>query len=84
MEATIQSNQMDVEKEEARPNPQVPSLPQERHIWRLPELPPFRKAKPFSSGSNRNISMPIQRLVQSRQRRGVGNMPKPLTGALNS
>ncbi|MBW0590860.1 hypothetical protein O181_130575 [Austropuccinia psidii MF-1] len=41
MEATIQSNQMDVDKEEARPNPEVPSLPQERHIWRMPELPPI-------------------------------------------
>ncbi|MBW0558533.1 hypothetical protein O181_098248 [Austropuccinia psidii MF-1] len=41
MEATIQLNQMDVEMEEARPNPEVPSLPQERHIWRMPELPPI-------------------------------------------
>ncbi|MBW0586556.1 hypothetical protein O181_126271 [Austropuccinia psidii MF-1] len=41
MEATIQSNQMDVDKEEARPNLRVPSLPQERHIWRMPELPPI-------------------------------------------
>ncbi|MBW0541082.1 hypothetical protein O181_080797 [Austropuccinia psidii MF-1] len=41
MEATIQSKQMDVEKEEARPNPGVPSLPQERQIWRMPELPPI-------------------------------------------
>ncbi|MBW0549796.1 hypothetical protein O181_089511 [Austropuccinia psidii MF-1] len=41
MEATIQSNQMDVDKEEARPNPKVPNLPQERHIWRIPELPPI-------------------------------------------
>ncbi|MBW0538610.1 hypothetical protein O181_078325 [Austropuccinia psidii MF-1] len=38
------------------------------------------KAKPLSSGSNRNLSMPIQRLVQSSQRRGVENMPKPLVG----
>ncbi|MBW0573725.1 hypothetical protein O181_113440 [Austropuccinia psidii MF-1] len=41
MEATIQSNQMDVDKEEAIPNPEVPSLPQERHIWRMPEFPPI-------------------------------------------
>ncbi|MBW0563308.1 hypothetical protein O181_103023 [Austropuccinia psidii MF-1] len=41
MEATIQSNQMDVDKEEARPNTEVPSLPQERHIWRMPEFPPI-------------------------------------------
>ncbi|MBW0550177.1 hypothetical protein O181_089892 [Austropuccinia psidii MF-1] len=41
MEATIQSNQMDVDKEEARINPEVPSLPQERHIWRMPEFAPI-------------------------------------------
>ncbi|MBW0525931.1 hypothetical protein O181_065646 [Austropuccinia psidii MF-1] len=41
MEATIQSNRMDVEKEEAIPNTEVPSLPQERNIWRMPELPPI-------------------------------------------
>ncbi|MBW0582354.1 hypothetical protein O181_122069, partial [Austropuccinia psidii MF-1] len=40
-EATIQSNQMDLDKEEARPNPEVSNLPQERHIWRIPELPPI-------------------------------------------
>ncbi|MBW0494629.1 hypothetical protein O181_034344 [Austropuccinia psidii MF-1] len=39
MEAIIQSNQMDVDKEEARPNPEMSSLPQERHLWRIPELP---------------------------------------------
>ncbi|MBW0592660.1 hypothetical protein O181_132375 [Austropuccinia psidii MF-1] len=36
------------------------------------------REEPFSSGSNRNISMPIQKLVQSSQSRGVGNIPKPL------
>ncbi|MBW0545275.1 hypothetical protein O181_084990 [Austropuccinia psidii MF-1] len=41
MEATIQSNQMDVDKEEARPNPEVSTLPQERHIRRIPELAPI-------------------------------------------
>ncbi|MBW0508810.1 hypothetical protein O181_048525 [Austropuccinia psidii MF-1] len=41
MEATIQSNQMDVDKEEARPSPEVEILRQERHIWRMPELPPI-------------------------------------------
>ncbi|MBW0580321.1 hypothetical protein O181_120036 [Austropuccinia psidii MF-1] len=103
MEATIWCNQMDVDKEEARPNPEVPGLPQERHIWRMPELPPIpqglsvptdfemnsepelihdniSRAEPFSGASNRSISMPVQKLVQKRQRRGVGNMPKPLEG----
>ncbi|MBW0593626.1 hypothetical protein O181_133341 [Austropuccinia psidii MF-1] len=36
--------------------------------------------EPLSSGSNRNLSMQIQRVFQGRQRRGVGNMPKPLAG----
>ncbi|MBW0585927.1 hypothetical protein O181_125642, partial [Austropuccinia psidii MF-1] len=43
LEATIQSDQMDTDKEEARPNPEVASLHQERHIWRMLELPPFPK-----------------------------------------
>ncbi|MBW0503674.1 hypothetical protein O181_043389 [Austropuccinia psidii MF-1] len=34
----------------------------------------------FPSGSNRNISVPIQKLVQRSKRRGVGNMSKPLAG----
>ncbi|MBW0483436.1 hypothetical protein O181_023151 [Austropuccinia psidii MF-1] len=41
MEATIKSNQMDVETEEARPGPDLASLPQERHVWRMPEFPPI-------------------------------------------
>ncbi|MBW0573906.1 hypothetical protein O181_113621 [Austropuccinia psidii MF-1] len=41
MEATIKSKKMDVEKEEARPNPEVSNLHQGRHIWRLPEFPPI-------------------------------------------
>ncbi|MBW0501473.1 hypothetical protein O181_041188 [Austropuccinia psidii MF-1] len=36
------------------------------------------RAEPFPSGRNRNISVPIQKLVQSGKRRGVGHMPKPL------
>ncbi|MBW0553272.1 hypothetical protein O181_092987 [Austropuccinia psidii MF-1] len=27
--------------QEARPNPEVSNIPQERHIWRMPELPPI-------------------------------------------
>ncbi|MBW0590580.1 hypothetical protein O181_130295 [Austropuccinia psidii MF-1] len=38
------------------------------------------RAEPLSSGSNRKLSMPIQKLLQSSQRRGAGNMPKPLAG----
>ncbi|MBW0538806.1 hypothetical protein O181_078521 [Austropuccinia psidii MF-1] len=38
------------------------------------------RAEPFSNGKNRNLSMPIQEWVQSSQRGGVGNMPKPFAG----
>ncbi|MBW0550355.1 hypothetical protein O181_090070 [Austropuccinia psidii MF-1] len=38
------------------------------------------RAESLSSGRNRNLSMPIQKLVQSSQRRAVGNMTKPLAG----
>ena len=101
MEATIKSNHMDLDKEEAI-TPDLKVFSQERRAWRLPEFPPhssrsvpttsdvnsnpelihdnISRAEPFSSGSNRNISIPIQKLVQRSQRRGVGNMPKPLAG----
>ncbi|MBW0581092.1 hypothetical protein O181_120807 [Austropuccinia psidii MF-1] len=38
------------------------------------------RAEPLSSGRNGNLSIPIQKLVQRIQRRGMGNMPKPLVG----
>ncbi|MBW0564744.1 hypothetical protein O181_104459 [Austropuccinia psidii MF-1] len=38
------------------------------------------RAEPLPSDRNRNLSMKIQKLVHSSQRRGVGNMPKPLAG----
>ncbi|MBW0593862.1 hypothetical protein O181_133577 [Austropuccinia psidii MF-1] len=41
MKSTSKSNQMDLNKEEARPNPEAANLAQERHIWRMPELPPI-------------------------------------------
>ncbi|MBW0530389.1 hypothetical protein O181_070104 [Austropuccinia psidii MF-1] len=41
MEATIKSNQMDLDKEEERPGPDLASLSQERHVWRITEFPPI-------------------------------------------
>ncbi|MBW0483006.1 hypothetical protein O181_022721 [Austropuccinia psidii MF-1] len=38
------------------------------------------RAEPLSSGSHRNISVPIQKFVQRIKQRGVGNIPKPLAG----
>ncbi|MBW0558023.1 hypothetical protein O181_097738 [Austropuccinia psidii MF-1] len=101
MEAIIQSNQMDLEKEEARPNthlevflnkdmsggcqsfPHSPrSVPTNFDVSSEPELIEgnILGAEPFPSGSNRNISVPIQKLVQSSKRRGVENLPKPFSG----
>ncbi|MBW0582921.1 hypothetical protein O181_122636 [Austropuccinia psidii MF-1] len=92
---------MDVNKEAERLGPDLASLPQERHGWRMPELPPYPRSIPtnfdmnsepelilgnslraerFPSGSYRNISAPVQKLVQRSQGRGVENIPKPLAG----
>ncbi|MBW0572385.1 hypothetical protein O181_112100 [Austropuccinia psidii MF-1] len=38
MEEMIQSKQMDLEMEEERPGPNLEGIPQERHIWRIPEF----------------------------------------------
>ncbi|MBW0553006.1 hypothetical protein O181_092721 [Austropuccinia psidii MF-1] len=69
--------------EDARVAPHSPrSVPTDFDVNSEPELihDNISRAEPFSSGSNRNISIPIQKLVQSSQRRGVGNMVKPLAG----
>ncbi|MBW0561454.1 hypothetical protein O181_101169 [Austropuccinia psidii MF-1] len=69
--------------EDARVSPHSPrSVPTNFDVNSEPELiyDNISRAEPFSSGSKRNISMPIQKLVQSSQRRGVGNMPRPLAG----
>ncbi|MBW0588366.1 hypothetical protein O181_128081 [Austropuccinia psidii MF-1] len=42
------------------------------------------RSEPFSGGSNRNISMQVQKLVQSSQIIRVGNMTEPLAGSMNS
>ncbi|MBW0489269.1 hypothetical protein O181_028984 [Austropuccinia psidii MF-1] len=38
----------------------------------------FLRSETFTSGSHRNISVPVQKLVYSSQERGVGSMLKPL------
>ncbi|MBW0589633.1 hypothetical protein O181_129348, partial [Austropuccinia psidii MF-1] len=45
MEGAIQSSQMDLEREEVRPEQALPRPPHERHIWRMPELPPIPQDK---------------------------------------
>ncbi|MBW0581489.1 hypothetical protein O181_121204 [Austropuccinia psidii MF-1] len=49
---------MNVDKEDTRPNPEVSNLPQERHIWRMPELPPI----PQEDFSTRNIKDQLRAL----------------------
>ncbi|MBW0565130.1 hypothetical protein O181_104845 [Austropuccinia psidii MF-1] len=69
--------------EDARVAPHSPSsVPTDFDVNSEPELihDNISRAEQFSSGRNRIISMPIQRLVHSSQRRGVGNMAKPLAG----
>ncbi|MBW0471294.1 hypothetical protein O181_011009 [Austropuccinia psidii MF-1] len=52
MEAAIQSTQMDLDKEEVRPEQYLPSLPQERNICRVPELPPIPQGLPTNFDVN--------------------------------
>ncbi|MBW0576969.1 hypothetical protein O181_116684 [Austropuccinia psidii MF-1] len=69
--------------EDARVAPHSPrSLPTDFDVNLESELihGNISRAEPFSGGSNRIISMPVQKLVQSSQRRRVGNMAKPLAG----
>ncbi|MBW0567180.1 hypothetical protein O181_106895 [Austropuccinia psidii MF-1] len=69
--------------EDARVSPHSPrSVPTDFDVNSEPELihDNISRAEPFSSGRNRNISIPIQKLVQSSQIRGVGKIPKPLAG----
>ncbi|MBW0586890.1 hypothetical protein O181_126605 [Austropuccinia psidii MF-1] len=69
--------------EDAIVSPKSPrSVPTDSDVNSEPELihDNISRAEPFSSGRNRNISIPIQKLVKRSQRRGVGNIPKPLAG----
>ncbi|MBW0571385.1 hypothetical protein O181_111100 [Austropuccinia psidii MF-1] len=69
--------------EDARVAPNsLRSVPTNSDVRSEPELIKgnILRAEPFPSGSHRNISVPVQRLVQNSQGTGVGNMPKPLAG----
>ncbi|MBW0564689.1 hypothetical protein O181_104404 [Austropuccinia psidii MF-1] len=69
--------------EDVRAAPHSPrSVPTSFDVNFEPELIEgnFLRAEALSSGSHRNISVPMQKLVQSSKRIEVGNMPKPLAG----
>ncbi|MBW0577557.1 hypothetical protein O181_117272 [Austropuccinia psidii MF-1] len=72
--------------EDARVAPHFPrSVPESFDINSEPELLQgnFSRANPFTSFSHRDISVPVKKLVQSSQERRVGNIPKPLAGAMS-
>ncbi|MBW0465409.1 hypothetical protein O181_005124 [Austropuccinia psidii MF-1] len=54
------------------------------HFWINSELKLIEdnvlRVEPLPSGSNRNISLTVQKLVHRSQGGRVGNMPKPLAG----
>ncbi|MBW0478238.1 hypothetical protein O181_017953 [Austropuccinia psidii MF-1] len=69
--------------EDARVSPNYPrSVPTNVDVNSEPELAQgnILRVEPFPSGSHRDISVPVQKLIQSSKGRGVGNMPKPLEG----
>ncbi|MBW0495366.1 hypothetical protein O181_035081 [Austropuccinia psidii MF-1] len=69
--------------EDTRVSPHSPRpIPTNLYVNSEPELIQgnILRCEPFSSGSHRYISVPVQKLVQRSQGRGVGNMPKTLAG----
>ncbi|MBW0551427.1 hypothetical protein O181_091142 [Austropuccinia psidii MF-1] len=69
--------------EDSRAVPHFPrSLPKTFEINSEPELIQgnFLRVEPLPSGSHRNISVPVQKMVQRSQGRGVANLSKPLEG----
>ncbi|MBW0531475.1 hypothetical protein O181_071190, partial [Austropuccinia psidii MF-1] len=73
--------------EDARAAPHSPrSVPTTFDVNHEPELIEGKvlRIETLSSRSHRNISVQIQKLVQRSKRRGVGDIPKPFAGGLNS
>ncbi|MBW0517795.1 hypothetical protein O181_057510 [Austropuccinia psidii MF-1] len=80
---SVKSSSRKTHMEDARVSPHSPrSVPTNVDANSESELihDNILRAEPLSSGSNRNLSIPIQKLIQRSQRRGVGNMPKLLAG----
>ncbi|MBW0590620.1 hypothetical protein O181_130335, partial [Austropuccinia psidii MF-1] len=65
---------MDVDKEEARPNPEVSILPQESHIWRMPEVPPFPKSNQMDV--DKEEARPNPEVPSLPQERHIWRMPE--------
>ncbi|MBW0533826.1 hypothetical protein O181_073541 [Austropuccinia psidii MF-1] len=96
MEKNIQSNQMDMDKEEARTGQDLVDLPQERFVPNSPMSVPTHfdiksepeiiqgnllRVEPLPSVKNRIISAPVNILVHRMQAGRMGNMFNPFSGA---
>ncbi|MBW0557914.1 hypothetical protein O181_097629, partial [Austropuccinia psidii MF-1] len=73
VEVTTPSNQMDLDQDIQLINPKDKNVSSEdRHKWRMPELPPVLK------GKNRDIPVSVQELVYGSKTERVGTSPKSL------
>ncbi|MBW0582084.1 hypothetical protein O181_121799, partial [Austropuccinia psidii MF-1] len=72
-EVITPSNQMYLDQDIQIINPKDKNVsPEERHKWRIPELPPVPKSR------NRDIPVSVQELVYGRKTTGVGMASKSL------
>ncbi|MBW0575234.1 hypothetical protein O181_114949, partial [Austropuccinia psidii MF-1] len=73
LEVTTPSNKMDLDQDIPVINQKDKSFsPEERHKWRMPELPPVPK------GNNRDIPVSVQEPVYGSKTARVGTSPKSL------
>ncbi|MBW0507891.1 hypothetical protein O181_047606, partial [Austropuccinia psidii MF-1] len=73
VEVTTPSNQMDFDQDSPVINQKDKNVsPEERHKWRIPELPPVCK------GNNRDIPVSVKELVYGSKTTTVGASPKSL------
>ncbi|MBW0462840.1 hypothetical protein O181_002555 [Austropuccinia psidii MF-1] len=100
MEENIQSNQMYLDREEASPGQDLESLPQERHVWRMPEFsripqdqknelettPSLEKEGPVASTSSKPATeMSKDKLKEpQKKQKGPKNHQSKCTGKVNS
>ncbi|MBW0524918.1 hypothetical protein O181_064633 [Austropuccinia psidii MF-1] len=80
---SVKSSSRKTHLEDGGASPHSPrSVPTNFDVSSEPELIEgnVSRAEPLSSGSHRNNSVLMKKLVQRSKRRGVGNMPKLLEG----
>ncbi|MBW0581229.1 hypothetical protein O181_120944 [Austropuccinia psidii MF-1] len=79
VEATLPSNQMDLDMEIEVLNPKDKNTsPEERHIWRMPQLPPASKDLNNFQEAAVEIPVSVQELVYCSKVAGVKTSANPL------